>query len=123
MSSYILGHYAYWASIVVICVGMYGILFKKNLLKKLIGLSILQAGIIQIWVCLSSKWGATVPVKAQGLSTDVAANYLSPLPHCLMLTAIVVGIATMGVAFALLMAIHKRYGTLDESEILSKACP
>jgi multicomponent Na+:H+ antiporter subunit C len=120
MLDFFIGHYAYWFTILLICTGLYGILMKKNLVKKLIGLSILQASIILFFVSIASKWDATVPVKADSIPVEIVSNYLNPLPHTLMLTAIVVGVATQGVAFALLIAIYNRYKTLDEQELLDK---
>lgn len=117
---YLIGHYAYFFTVLLMCLGLYGLMYKKNLVKKVIGLSILQVAVILFYVSLASKWGATVPVKwAEAPLTDVAA-YLNPLPHTLMLTAIVVGVATQGVAFALMIAIWNRYKTLDEDDLLEK---
>jgi len=120
MIEFLTGHYAYWFVILLICTGFYGILMKKNLVKKLIGLSILQASVILFFVSIASKWDATVPVKADTMPVDIVSNYMNPLPHTLMLTAIVVGVATQGVALALLIAIYNRYETLDEQELLDK---
>jgi len=120
MLDFFLGHYAYWFVIILMCVGLYGILFKKNLVKKTIGLAIFQVSVVLYFVSIASKWGATVPVKDSNIPVEQVANYLNPLPHTLMLTAIVVGVATLGVAFTLLMAIYNRYGTLDEQELLEK---
>ena len=117
---FLIGHYSYFFTVIIMCLGLYGIIFKKNLVKKVIGLSILQVAVILFYVSLASKWGATVPVKWDlAPVTDVAA-YLNPLPHTLMLTAIVVGVATQGVAFALMIAIWNRYKTLDEDDLLEK---
>ncbi len=120
MLDFFLGHYAYWFVIILMCVGLYGILFKKNLVKKTIGLAIFQVSVVLYFVSIASKWGATVPVKDSNIPVEQVANYLNPLPHTLMLTAIVVGVATLGVAFTLIMAIYNRYGTLDEQELLEK---
>jgi len=120
MLDFFLGHYAYWFVVILMCVGLYGILFKKNLVKKTIGLAIFQVSVVLYFVSIASKWGATVPVKDSNIPVEQVANYLNPLPHTLMLTAIVVGVATLGVAFTLLMAIYNRYGTLDEQELLEK---
>jgi multicomponent Na+:H+ antiporter subunit C len=120
MGDFLIGHYSYWLTIALICVGLYGILFKRSLVKKMIGLSILQSAIILFWVSIATKWGATVPVRDPSISTVEVANYLNPLPHTLMLTAIVVGVATLGVGFSLMIAIWNRYKTLDETEILNK---
>jgi multicomponent Na+:H+ antiporter subunit C len=120
-------NYAYVATAVLLVIGLYAILAKRNLVKKLIGLNIVQAAIILIWVAAATKEDATVPVlefaEGGGHGGDAAvraADYLNPLPHTLMLTAIVVGVATTGVAFALLISIFRRYQTLDETELLEK---
>lgn len=117
MTDFLLGHYAYWLTLILLSIGLYGILYKKNLVKKTIGLTILQASVVLFWVSIGSKWGATVPVRDYDLPVSEVANYLNPLPHTLMLTAIVVGVATLGVAFSLMIAIYNRFQTLDEDEI------
>lgn len=117
---FIYSHYAYWFISLLLCIGLYGVLFKRNLVKKLIGMTIFQASVILFFVSIASKWDATVPVKSYEITTDIAANYINPLPHTLMLTAIVVGVATQGVAFALLISLYKRFKTLDEQELLDK---
>lgn len=120
MVDFFLGHYAYWFTIILLAIGLYGILIKKNLVKKTIGLSIFQAGVILFFVSIATKWNATVPVKSDELPVSEVANYMNPLPHTLMLTAIVVGVATLGVAFALLINIYNRYNTLNEQELLEQ---
>jgi len=120
MMEFIHGHYAYWFILILLCIGLYGMLMKRNLVKKLVGMTIFQASVILFFVSIASKWDASVPVKATSLATDVVANYMNPLPHTLMLTAIVVGVATQGVAFTLLINIYNRYQTLDEQELLDK---
>lgn len=120
MIDFFLGHYAYWFTVILLCVGLYGILFKSNLIKKTIGLSIFQISVVLFYVSIASKWDATVTVRDYSIPIENVANYLNPLPHTLMLTAIVVGVATLGVAFTLLIAIHNRYGTLNEQELLDK---
>jgi multicomponent Na+:H+ antiporter subunit C len=120
MLDFFLGHYAYWFTVILLCVGLYGMIFKKNLIKKTIGLAIFQISVVLYFVSIGSKWDATVPVRDPGIPVDQVANYLNPLPHTLMLTAIVVGVAILGVAFTLLMAIYNRYETLDEQELLEK---
>ena len=120
MVEFITGHYAYWFTIILLCIGLYGILFKKNLVKKTLGLVIIQASVVLYFVAIASKWDATVTVIDDSIPVDQVAQYLNPLPYTLMLTAIVVGVATLGVAFTLLMAIYNRYGTLDEQELLEQ---
>lgn len=118
MLDFFFGHYAYWFSIILFTVGLYGILFKKNLVKKVIGLAILQSSVILFFVSVASKIDGTVPVYDPSIPVEQVANYINPLPHTLMLTAIVVGVATLGVAFTLLIAIYNRYQTLDEQELI-----
>lgn len=120
MIDFFLGHYAYWFTITLLAIGLYGMLIKRNLVKKTIGLSIFQAGVVLFFVSVATKWHATVPVKDDSIPVTEVANYMNPLPHTLMLTAIVVGVATLGVAFALLITIYNRYNTLDEQELLEK---
>ncbi len=94
---------------------------KRNFVKKLIGMNIFQSAIILFYVSTGVKAGATVPIlSGHGHGHEVidVAQYINPLPHVLMLTAIVVSIATTGVALAVLILIYKRYNTLDEGEIL-----
>lgn len=120
MFDFFLGHYSYWLTILLICLGLYAIMMKKNLVKKTIGLTIFQASVVLFWVSIASKWDATVTVVDPNIPISDPANYLNPLPHTLMLTAIVVGVATLGVAFALLITIWNRYKTLDEQELIEK---
>lgn len=117
---FLLGHYAYWFIIVLMMMGLYGMLAKQNLVKKLIGMTILQTSIIMFYVASSSKWGATVPVIDPSMGLIDPTRYINPIPHTLMLTAIVVSVATTGVAFALLITIYRRYKTLDESALLER---
>ena len=115
---YILGHYAYWFIFILLTIGLYGMLIKRNLVKKLIGMSIFQSSIIIFYVASAVKWNATVPVVDPVIGVADADKYINPLPHTLMLTAIVVGVATIGVAFALVISIYQRYRTLDETQLL-----
>jgi len=120
MIDFFLGHYIYWAVITLLVIGLYGMILKKNLVKKLIGMTIFQVAIIMFYVASATKWAATVPVLDPALGAADAAKYISPLQHCLMLTAIVVGVATSGVAFALVIVIYRHYGTLNESELMER---
>ena len=120
MIDFFLGHYIYWAVITLLIIGLYGMILKRNLVKKLIGMTIFQVAIIMFYVASATKWAATVPVLDPALGAADAAKYISPLQHCLMLTAIVVGVATSGVAFALVIVIYRHYGTLNESELMER---
>jgi multicomponent Na+:H+ antiporter subunit C len=120
MSDFFLGHYAYWGIIILMLVGLYGMILKNNLAKKLIGMTIFQVSIIMFYVASASKWAATVPVLDPAIGAADAALYISPLQHCLMLTAIVVGVATSGVAFSLAIVIYRHYKTLDETLLIER---
>jgi multicomponent Na+:H+ antiporter subunit C len=96
---------------------------KRNLVKKLLGMNIFQTAIILFFVSTGVKRGAGIPIvdKYEVLKHGVdASTVINPLPHVLMLTAIVVSVSVTGVALALLIRIHRRYGTLEEDEILEK---
>lgn len=120
MFDFIAGHYDYWFIIVLLIIGLYGMIMKKNLVKKLIGMTIFQASIILFYISGSIKADATVPIISEQINSGNTAGYINPLPHALMLTAIVVGVATVGVAFAILVLIYKRYNTLDEKELIER---
>lgn len=111
---------AYWMCFLVLTIGLYGMLVKRNYLKKVIGMTIFQAAIILFFIIAGYKEEGTVPVIDAAISTDNVDAYINPLPHTLMLTAIVVGVATVGVAFALLIRVYQGFGTLDEDELQEK---
>lgn len=110
-------HFPYWMCFIIMCIGLYGIICKRNLLKKVIGLTIFQASIILFFILLAYKDGATVPIHADVYTEADPLGYINPLPHALMLTAIVVGVATVGVALSLLMRVYKEFGTIDETPL------
>lgn len=117
--------FIYWFFVVLLMIGMYGAVGKENLVKKLIGLSIFQTAIILFYVSIGFKNGAaTIPILEGGhgepIENIAAASYFNPVPHVLMLTAIVVGVATVGVALAVIQRLYAEYGTLEENEILDK---
>lgn len=114
--------YNFWAYIVLMMVGLYAMIAKGNLIKKLMGLGIFQTAIMLFYVAIGSKTGATIPILLDTHSKELIdfADYINPLPHVLMLTAIVVSVATLGVALALVQRIFDVHGTLEEDEILEK---
>jgi multicomponent Na+:H+ antiporter subunit C len=93
---------------------------RYNLVKKLIGMYLMQTSVIFFLVTTSAKQGATVPILLSTTEAIQPEAYTNPLPHVLTLTAIVVGVATLGVSLALADAIYKKYGSLDEEEILKR---
>ena len=114
----------YWAYITLMMIGLYAVTAKGNLVKKIIGLNILQTAVILFFISASAKKDATLPIieHARGAEQGAvdAAHYINPLPHVLMLTAIVVAVATLGVALALIIRIYHRHQTLEEQEIIEK---
>lgn len=122
---FVVGHFNVAAYVTLMMIGFYAMISKRNLVKKLVGMNIFQWSIILFVVSLGAKRGATIPILEGGhdpaaAAAVEAAHYVNPLPHVLMLTAIVVGVATTGVALALLLRIHRRYGTLEEDEVLER---
>ena len=115
----VVARYNYWIYIVLILIGLYAIVTKRNLVKKIVGMNIMQTAIILFYVSLGVKKNATLPIIAHGHDNHgaMAADLINPLPHVLMLTAIVVAVATLGVALALCIKIYRQYGTLEEDEI------
>ena len=114
----------YWVYIALMMVGLYAMIAKKNLVKKIIGMNILQTAVILFFISLGAKKDATIPIIIHGHSAEShaarAADYINPLPHVLMLTAIVVAVATLGVALALVIKVFQQYHTLEEDEILAQ---
>jgi len=116
----IISDYNYWVYILLMMIGFYAMLAKNNLIKKVIGMSIFQTAIIIFYVSIGAKEHATIPIIAHHGAAEAAidvAHYANPLPHVLMLTAIVVSVGTLGVALALCLGIYRRYNSLEEDEI------
>ena len=99
--------------------GVYGMVLSKNYMKKLMAMSVMQVAVIFFYLCFAQKDGAMIPIQ-NCITTDPNA-YINPLPHGLMLTAIVVSLGTTGVAIALLMRIKEIYGSVEEVEVLRRA--
>ncbi len=116
--------YNYWVYIILMMIGLYAMIAKNNLVKKIIGMNIFQTAIILFFVSTGAKKGATIPIilHGHGPSSPVvrASEYINPLPHVLMLTAIVVAVATLGVALALAIKLYREYGTVEEDEIMAR---
>jgi len=125
MLDFAIGNFNNVTYVILMMIGFYAMTGKTNLVKKLVGMNIFQWSIILFIVSLSAKRGATIPIVLgshdHGETPVIdALQYVNPLPQVLMLTAIVVGLATTGVALALLLQIYKQYGTLEEDELLEK---
>ena len=117
----IAARFPYWMCAALLAVGLYGMIGKRSLVKKLIGMNILQSAIFLFFVAGSLREGATLPILLErGAGNVEAAGYVNPLPHVLILTAIVVSIAITGVALAFLVRIHREFGSLDEEYLLEQ---
>ncbi len=105
----------YWIVIVLIMVGFYVVISQGNLVKKMVGLNVFQVAVFVLYISMSKIDGGAAPI----LDTAIK-NYSNPLPHVLILTAIVVGVATTALGLALIVRIRDAYGTIEEDEILEQ---
>ena len=108
----------YLLTFILLSLGVAGMILCNNYMKKLICMNIMQVAVIFFFLCLGQKNGGTIPV---ALSDSVSASdYINPLPHGLMLTAIVVSLGTTGVGLSLLLRIREKYGTVEEDDIIRR---
>ncbi|MYC89113.1 MAG: cation:proton antiporter subunit C [Gemmatimonadales bacterium] len=108
----VLGLYNYWVVIFLMMTGFYIVISRGNLIKKVIGLNIFQTSVFLFYITVGKVSGGTAPIVAEGLEV-----YSNPLPSVLILTAIVVGVATTSVALSLVVRIREAYETIEEDEI------
>lgn len=106
-------HYSYWITILLMVTGLYIVIARGNLVKKMIGLSIFQTSVYLLYIAPGKLIGGTAPIVAEGFKV-----YSNPLPHVLILTAIVVGVATLALGLAIVVRIREAYGSIEEDEIL-----
>ncbi len=106
------GHYNYWIVIFLMMAGFYVVIARGNLIKKLVGLNVFQASVFVLYISMGKVTGGTAPIIGEGITT-----YSNPLPHVLILTAIVVGVATTALGLALVVRINRAYGTIEEDDI------
>jgi multicomponent Na+:H+ antiporter subunit C len=116
----ITARFPFWMTSILLIVGLYGMIGKRNLVKKIIGMSIFQSAIIFFFISQSVKLGATIPIIEEEAGAVDPTLYANPLPHVLMLTAIVVSVSITGVALAFLVRIRQQFNSLDEKEILEQ---
>lgn len=108
----VLGHYNYWVAIFLMMTGFYIVIADGNLVKKIVGLNVFQTSVFVLYISMGKVANGTAPIVA-----GVGALYSNPLPHVLILTAIVVGVATTALGLALVVRIKEAYGTVEEDEI------
>ena len=115
-------NYPYWLAIGLLMLGLYTMIAHPNLLKKFVGMSIFQTAIILFFLLTSVKRHASLPILPEhGEHAPDASGFMNPLPHALMLTAIVVAVATAGLALAILIRLHAVYGSLEEDVIAANS--
>ena len=107
-------HYNYWVAMALMMIGLYVVMSHGNFIKKLLGLNISQVAVFMLYISLGKVDGGTAPILAEGI-----ARYSHPLPHVLILTAIVVGVATTALGLALVVRIYEAYHTVEEDEALA----
>ncbi len=112
MMDFIIGHYNYWIVILLMMTGFYTVISRGNLIKKIVGLNIFQVSVFLLYISMSTVTGGKIPIIKEGVEI-----YSNPLPHVLILTAIVVGVATTALGLALVVRIKETYGTIEEDEI------
>lgn len=112
MIDYMVGHYNYWMIIIIMMAGFYTVISRGNLIKKIAGLNIFQVSVFLLYISIGLVEGGAAPIIDESVKL-----YSNPLPHVLILTAIVVGVATTALGLALVVRIKEAYGTIEEDEI------
>lgn len=115
---FILGHLNYWLFIVLMMIGFYIVVARGNYIKKIVGLNVFQVSVFMFYISIGKVEGGTAPIFPVDMNIDPDVVYSNPLPHVLILTAIVVGIATTSLGLALIVRIREEFGTIEEDEIL-----
>lgn len=113
-----LAHLNHYVAIVLMVVGLFAVVDRGNMIKKLVGLSIFQTSVYLLYLSPGKILGGTAPI----LDADYHV-YSNPLPHVLILTAIVVGVATLALGLALVVRIHEAYGSIEEDEVHAQSVP
>jgi multicomponent Na+:H+ antiporter subunit C len=116
---FVVGHMNYWLFIVLMMTGLYIVVAKGNLVKKIVGLNIFQTAVFMLYISMGKVIGGTAPIFPVDMNIDPTVVYSNPLPHVLILTAIVVGVATTSLALALVIRIREEYGTIEEEGVLA----
>lgn len=110
-----LGYYNYWVFAVLLMIGLYAVITRGNLIKKLLGLSIFQSAVFLMYITMNKVDGGTAPIIQKTVPDQIFSN---PLPQVLILTAIVVGVSTTSLGLAIVVRIKEAYGSIEEEQIL-----
>ena len=108
------GHFAYFITVFLMIAGLFIVIARGNLIKKLVGLGIFQTSVYLLYIAPGKLVGGTAPILSEAFTV-----YSNPLPHVLILTAIVVGVATLALGLALVVRIREAYGCIEEDDILA----
>ena len=111
--SEIAAQWNYYVVIILMMLGFYAVIARGNMVKKMVGLNIFQTSVFMLYISVGKIEGGTAPI----LTGDPTSVYSNPLPHVLILTAIVVGVATTAVGYALIIRIYEAYGTIEDDEV------
>lgn len=109
------GQLIYWIVVVMMMMGFYIVIAQGNFVKKIVGLNVFQVSVFLLYITMGKVAGGTAPILADGIEI-----YSNPLPHVLILTAIVVGVATTSLGLALVVRINEEYGTIEDDDILEQ---
>ena len=115
--NFIYGHLPYWLFIILMLSGLFIVVSRGNLIKKIVGLNIFQTSVFMFYISIGKMKGGTAPILLDNSANNSAVIYSNPLPHVLILTAIVVGIATTALGLALIIKIREEYDTVEEDDI------
>ena len=116
-SEFVLARLNYWFFIFLMMIGLYIVIARSNLMKKIVGLNIFQTSVFMLYISIGKVSGGTAPIFPMDMKVDPNLAYSNPLPHVLILTAIVVGVATTSLGLALMVRIRENYYTIEEHEI------
>ena len=115
---FFVGHLNYWLFTVLMMTGLYIVVAKGNLVKKIVGLNIFQTSVFMLYISTGKITGGTAPIFPTDMQIDPDVVYTNPLPHVLILTAIVVGVATTALGLALIVRIREEFNTIEEDDIV-----
>ena len=115
--NFIYGHLPYWLFIILMLSGLFIVVSRGNLIKKIVGLNIFQTSVFMFYISIGKMKGDTAPILRDKYANNSAVIYSNPLPHVLILTAIVVGIATTALGLALIIKIREEYDSVEEDDI------
>ncbi|PQM63243.1 MAG: Na+/H+ antiporter subunit C [Rhodobacteraceae bacterium] len=114
------GHSIYWLFIILMMTGFYIVVSRGNLIKKIIGLNLFQTSVFLFYISIGKVSGGTAPILPMKLKVDDFSVYSNPLPHVLILTAIVVGVATTALGLSLIIRIKEAYSSIEEHDLLEE---